>query len=310
MSRTYPRLGVIEFGKHLIESGDLDPIYIALDKLQLDPVTLNRWLLSYWCLYHAGTSSYLADAPTAGEFWERLRLAAENTEAAPVGGRWPRGHERRHWRGANAIKSYTALLARYRDRPEDMATYCATGDLPGQTTIATQTSFQAVSKRAQEHVAFGPWIAFKVADMLERVSGVAVSFDAAEVFMFDSPREAAESVWESFADEATTYKRKLAEQGIPWGQSDSDHAVCWSVAFLNQAFKGMLAPPRGFWSKAVARPIGLQEVETVLCKWKSHNNGHYPLNNDIREIRAGLAPWAERGGLARRFLDAMPKEVA
>lgn len=308
MSRTYPRLGVIEFGRTTIESGDLDPIYNALDKLQLDRVTLNRWLLAYWCLYHAGVSSFLAEQPTSAAFWTYLQAAAMNHEQipAPVGGRWPRGHERRHWRGQNAIKSYTALRERYRDRPEDMATYCAGSPrLPG----TGPEPFSAVTKRAQEHVAFGPWIGFKVADMLERCAGVPVSFDAAEVFMFDSPREAAELLWFTEAEDGQERAKQFAVAGIAGdvaklSKKESDHAVCWSVARLNTAFRDLPAPPRG------DRPIGLQEVETVLCKWKSHRSGHYPLLNDVREIRAGLAPWAERSPLARRFLDAMPKEAA
>ena len=55
------------------------------------------------------------------------------------------------------------------------------------------------------------------------------------------------------------------------------------------------------------RPVGLQEVETILCKWKSHMNGHYPLNNDIMEIRHGLKDWLPVSALARAFYDAMPE---
>lgn len=54
--------------------------------------------------------------------------------------------------------------------------------------------------------------------------------------------------------------------------------------------------------------MNIQEVETVLCKWKSHMNGHYPLWNDIREINGGLEPWAGRCSAARAFLNHMPKE--
>jgi hypothetical protein len=291
VSRTYARLDVVEFGRRTIESGDLDPIYNALDALQLDSTTLNRWLLAYWCLYHAGVASFLAEQPTPAAFWTYLQAAAMNHEQipAPVGGRWPRGHERRHWRGQNALKSYVALRERYRDEPEAMATYCATGDLHGQTSFATNETFASVTKRAQEHVAFGPWIGFKVADMAERVMGVPVFFDEREVFLFDSPREAAE----------TLYAEKFP--GVePHSKATP---ILWSLAYLKDAFKDLKAPPRG------DRPINVQEVETVLCKWKSHRSGHYPLNNDVREIRSGLVPWASVSPLARRFLDAMPKEA-
>lgn len=296
MSRTYPRLGVVEFGRRTIEAGDLDPIYNALVALQLDSKTLNRWLLAYWCLYHAGVSSFLAEQPTSAAFWTHLQAAAMNHEQipAPIGGRWPRGHERRHWRGANAIKSYTALAERYRDEPEAMATYCATGDLHGQLSFATNETFASVTKRAQEHVAFGPWIGFKVADMAERVMGVPVQFGLEEVFLFDSPREAALLLWK---------QRNPDQAEVEAGPRETQARVWSTVQHLLGEFDDLEAPPLG------DRPIGVQEVETVLCKWKSHLSGHYPLNNDVREIRAGLAPWAERSPLARRFLDAMPKET-
>lgn len=276
-SRTYARLSVEEFGRQLIESGDLDPIYIALSKLDLDSTTLNRWLLAYWCCYDAGVSCYLANRPTVGEFWEGLKRVAENRDQCPIGGRWRRGSERRHWRGVNAIKSYSNLIVRYSDRPEDMAAYCA-GVGP--------TTFAEVTKRAQEHVAFGPWIGFKIADMAERVMGVPVSFEEDEVFMFDSPREAALMLW----DQTTTMTTIHTEHT----------KITTVVQLLRDRFIDLRAPPTG------DRSIGVQEIETVLCKWKSHLNGHYPLFNDIREIREGLHPWAERGGLAKRFLAAMP----
>ena len=36
MSRNYPRLEIEPFGRHLIQSGDLDPIYIALARASFD----------------------------------------------------------------------------------------------------------------------------------------------------------------------------------------------------------------------------------------------------------------------------------
>lgn len=72
------------------------------------------------------------------------------------------------------------------------------------------------------------------------------------------------------------------------------------VAYLEETFSDLLAPP------LFDRPIGLQEVETVLCCWKSHMNGHYPLNNDIDEIQEGLRGW---GTAASAFSKMMPEPV-
>jgi hypothetical protein len=52
------------------------------------------------------------------------------------------------------------------------------------------------------------------------------------------------------------------------------------------------------------RPIGIQEVETVFCKWKSHCSGHYPPGKDSIEIREGLHNW---GDSAQEMIKHLPK---
>lgn len=281
----YEKLSIEAFGKHLLESSDLDPIYVALVEMKMNPVTLERWLLAYWCCYDSGVSSYIADALDAGEYWRRFRLMAENVLPSPLGGRWRRAAERRHWRGKNALASLDALEARYRYQPEGMARYCAIGneEVPVPATCAD------IMKRAREHVGFGPWIGFKIADMVERVMGVPVSFEQAEVFVFKDPLKAAEMFW----DQNFT----VGEDGV---RKSSSEILGWVVKHLTHEFRNIPAPPG--WD----RPVGLQEVETVLCKWKSHINGHYPLNNDLIEIRHHILPWVAHSKLATRFLAALP----
>jgi len=140
---------------------------------------------------------------------------------------------------------------------------------------------------------FGPWIAFKVADMLEACLGWPVDFAGSEVFMFDTPREAALMVWRD--------RFKLPARARPRVLSVVLEGV---VAWLLDEFKGAKAPP------SFRRGLGLQEVETILCKWKSHVGGHYPLGNDTNEFRHGLEPWAKVCETAARFRAALPKEAA
>lgn len=320
MKRDYPRLSIEGFGAQLLESGDLDPLYIALTRAELDENTLKRWLLAYWCLYSAGEASYLAqfEGPL---FFHWLEIAARNEVRSPVArnekptplNRWCRGHERRHWRGVNALRSFTNLNARYGRRPESFVDYVAGG----------APKFYAVSGRVQEHASFGPWIAFKVADMLDRVLGIPVSFEQAEVFMFDSPREAALDLWWLRSEDAKAARAEILDatgvdlgDNVDWNARPGDGngatgcilgkdaqaaAVQSSVDYLVKAFSvGWMAPPR------FDRPIGLQEVETILCKWKSHRNGHYPLWNDVDEIRVGLFRWRYVSPIAEKLYQAMP----
>lgn len=301
MSRAYPRLSIEDFGRHLLVSGDLDPVYIALAGMELDEAQRDRWLVAYWCLYHVGAACYLSER-TGRDFWMALRAAAtQNADQTPgldapvEGGRWPRGSERRHWRGEQARKAVGQLMGRYLDAPEAMVQGIASTRLYGKEQAEwddvglEQLPFRLVAARTQEHPSFGPWISFKVADMLDRLGIAPVSFDNAAVFMFDDPRKAALNLARLKGGLAPEVRFK-----------DEGRVINEVVDYLTGHFKGHTAPPLH------ERPVGLQEVETILCKWKSHMNGHYPLNNDIHEINEGLGTWAAHSDTAKAFLHAMP----
>jgi hypothetical protein len=280
MGRNYDRLSIEEFGAHLLDTGDLDPIYIALHKMELDNVTLSKWLVAYWCYYHAGVACHMA---TMGKdaYWQEMMRAAQNIEPAPTGGRWPRGHERRHFRGAQATDGIFSLQARHPSGPADMV-----AGFPALLGLGP-VPFKEISDRAQEERGFGPWISFKIADMLDRLDICPVSFEQAEVFMFKDPTEAALRLWR--------LKAGLNETAMP---KDKTKAITEVVNYLKLRFKDYTAPPRH------ERPVGLQEVETILCKWKSHMNGHYPLQNDTIEITAGVREW-DHNPIAHEFYGHM-----
>jgi hypothetical protein len=130
-------------------------------------------------------------------------------------------------------------------------------------------------------------MAFKVGDMLERVMGVPICFEDADVFMFDSP-----------------YKAALMQADMLIGNRDefpSDASrIKWVVDHLGQAYSDLAAPPH------FDRPIQLQEVETVLCKWKSSLSGHYPMGLDSRELLDNLHPfmWGKVSETAERLYKA------
>lgn len=278
------RLPIEQFGQQLLTTGDLDPVYIALHQLTGNVWSQDqtaRWLLAYWCTYHCGFACYVSES-TGEEFWAAMFESAQNVTRPPVGVRWPRGAERRHWRGAAAISSCESLRARYA-QPEEMLCYIAQVGAPGPQ------EYSAVAARAREHVGFGPWIAFKIADMIDRLGYATIAFDQPSIFMFDAPRESALRLFRERNNLPET--AKLNETKVIDGV----------VNYLTRHFANHKAPPR------YERPVGLQEVETILCKWKSHANGHYPLNNDIEEIRHGVAEWATVCRSAAAFNRAMPQ---
>lgn len=279
--RDYERLPIEKFGRHLITSGDLDPVYIALEKAILTEDQLHRWLIAYWCFYHCGVASYMSEF-TGMDFWREMLVAAHNDFIAPNGGRWPRAKERRHARGKQGVAMVADLRARYGDHPEAMVEELVARCKGG-------VEFGVLAKPVRSHTLFGPWIAFKVGDMLERVLDCPINFDNADIFMFKDPTQAALMLWRRKSGLPATAKPR--EEGV---------AIRKVVDYLRKEFRDLYAPPTN------DRPIALQEVETVLCKWKSHVRGHYPLNNDIDEIGADLKDW---GDTAETFAHFMPKAV-
>lgn len=268
-AQKYPRLDIVTFGNQLIASGDIDPIYVMLVESKIDQEQLKRWLVAYWCYYNAGFASYASEFE-GEKFWEVMHEASTNKTEAPIGGRWPRGKERRHYRGETSDISITKLRSKY-PTPEEFVEYL----LPKGFE-----HFLSVSQRVRQHYAFGDWIAFKVCDMLDRVLGAQIGFTEAEIFMFKDPEKAAFMLFDQ------QHPGILNRPGV---KPKREKILAAVTGGLYEAFKHHAAPPR------YDRQVNIQEVETVLCKWKSHMNGHYPVDNDIHEIREGLRPWADWG---------------
>ncbi len=250
-------MDIEDFGRALVTTGDLDPIYVILVRANLDPPILQRWLVAYWLFYHAGVSSRLAES----RGWMQYQTALDE--------KWPRGTERRHFRGDLAQSSLDALRQAY-SSPEAFYVHIAT---------TAPIDLAGVIERVKAHRGFGPWIAFKVADILERVCSIPLEFDQAAVFLFDSPAEAVDAVWE--------------QRVGPIKQSKIDTAGRRErvITGLLERLSDLRAPPTG------DRPLGLAEAETILCKWLSHIHGHYPIGKDAREIKhhlEGYGPLAER----------------
>jgi hypothetical protein len=255
--RTKTGMSLEDFGKALLDTRDLDPVYVVLWRAGLDRrgmtwPTLRKWLLAYWMFYHVGVASWIADGQELGledGYWTRMMEAAGSSA-------YPRGTERRHFRGAKAsaaVDWFRGQGLNYLFRPLLDR---------GSRSLTLEAVADTVTRWPQ----FGPWIAFKVADMLERLGMVPVEFSAEDVFrMFDSPRNGALEV-------AWRYSREKGE----------DDLLKWTYNHMVQLFGHYPAPPSG------NRRVNIQEFETILCKWHSHLTGHYHVGKDTHEIREAL----------------------
>lgn len=273
-------MAIEEFGEQLLLTNDLDPVYVALKSnyFQDHPDVLHRWLLAYWCFYHVGVASWMADR-TEKDFWEGMEVAARNQTPSPLGHQilWPRGAERRHFRGAAAIESVSRLKEKFPHPEKAVKWLCENARSLSYYGVNEPVTFSNISKLVQSWTGFGPWIAFKVADMMDRVLRVEIRFDQNPVVLYDPPREALKTV----ADQR-------------------EESIELTLLYLTSYFSTHLAPP------SLDRWCGVQEVETILCKWKSHQNGRYQIGHDIRELREGAGFWVKYSETARAFLDGMP----
>jgi Alpha-glutamyl/putrescinyl thymine pyrophosphorylase clade 2 len=272
----YEKLSPFEFGNQLLITEDLDPVYVILYNANLNQAQLRRWCVAYWCSYHAGVSSWISEHQN-DKFWSAMEIWGQNTVSSPIQTRWPRGRERRYFRGIQARNAIDRLQAKF-PHPESLIEwiYCD----------STNKTYTELSKRIQCLPMFGPWISFKVADMLERVFSLKVDFSDTAIYMYEEPYKAALLIY------------KLSGDNPNKTEEDQVKAV---AQLLENRFNHYQAPP------GYNRPVGPQEIETILCKWKSHYNGHYPIGLDTQELHHALREWQQVSTTAQHLLHLVPQ---
>ncbi len=284
---------VTEFGKELLRTGDLDPVYIAIHKAGLDEGTLHRLCLAYWCFYHLGLAAALAEIKQPKKFWEAMMKAAVNETSIDGTKPYPRGSERRHYRGAQAVSSMASLISLY---PKG-ATQAVEGFIKPKAVSQYGLerklvyTYSSVSRSVMQHRGFGEWIAFKIADMSERVLGYDTDFRDCFLGIYKDPRQGAAVAWLELNNDHHGHTK-------PWEFDISDSELKLTVDHYVKVFKKFNAPG------GRVRPVNVQEVETIFCKYKSHLKGHYPMGKDTKEIRHGLHGW---GHLAEQLSANLPK---
>jgi hypothetical protein len=261
----------INFGRDLIITEDLDPLYVGVFNAALSRSDLAAFLLTYWMFYNAGFSAMTVDrlrAAGAGAYWEAIARAAGDLTR--------RGTERRHFRGQKAVNAVATLSSWYADGPEEAVDYIASPDYTGISR------FTGIMERAQKWPQFGPWIAFKAADMIDCCGYNAVDSTGCDLAMYKTPVAGAELYAQLSA---------VAPHNV----------VRYAVNELELEYIDLYAPPK------FGRRVGIFEIETVLCKTKSAAGGHYHLGKDTVEIRHMLSH--SEGPTAAKILKCMPHVV-
>src|SRR5262249_10601877 len=142
-------------------------------RAQLPEPQLCRLLFAYLCFYNLGASAWLSEHE-GKDYWGWMEKAAANETPTPLGGRWPRGSERRHFRGTKCVDAVKRFTKRY--APE--------APVRGLTTLPTE---KMIIAQVCKWPMFGTWAGFKAADLVERVYGAPVKFDPNLRLMYDAP---------------------------------------------------------------------------------------------------------------------------
>ena len=246
-----------DFGADLILTYDLDPIYPMVVAADMDDDMRKRWCLAYWCFYHAGVSSVVAER-SSKYFYEEMRSQVTN--------KCPRGMERRYFYGNLAWNTI-----------EGLDNFGSPEQVVDMMTL--QSDFQSANVTIQEFYGFGSWIAWKIADMADRVLQIELDFSDTNLNMYKDPKQGA----------AYILKGDKHDHIDEW-------ELEWVVNWMEDEFAGLLAPP------FQDRPINIQEVETVLCKYKAHCFGFYPYGNDTIHVAKALPGW---GDLAQSMIPVL-----
>ena len=258
------KLPVLEFAKQLIDSRDLDPLYVILYRSQMEKEKLARWLVAYWCYYHAGLCCWIVDQK---DYWRVMEKVAE--------GDYPRGTERRHFRGELAVNGVSHLRKCFGSAGKVLEYLCL------------ETEAKGVKNKVESFYGFGLWIAWKVPDMIDRLGIQPITFYQTDLgWMFSASIKGAKLV---------------ATEELGGEQPTLIDTLISSHRYLIKYLSSRSAPP------LFDRGIGVQETETIFCKWKSHMNGHYPVGKDSIEIRHSLLRYA-RSRTAQSLLRVMRQE--
>lgn len=166
-----------ECSEKLIRTGELDPVYNlvahARDTLGID--WTQRFCMAHLMFYNVAESIILADVEEE-HFWFRV-LQGVHTR--------PRGQERRHYRGFNALSSIDSMRA---DPPGTVFQVPLAGNNPGLHTVYRNLD-------TAKYLGFGDYFRLKWTDLLDVTFKVDMDYTILPKYLFDGAAKGLESIW-------------------------------------------------------------------------------------------------------------------
>lgn len=234
---------IFTFVNEKLKIDDVEPMYTAIVRSRLPQSTRQKLCFAEGLADHLGLAARMAEAP---DFWRATNEYVSQGQ---------RGGARRHFRGATAKAALKTMEKRF----ADLGSFFS--NLP--------TDFFEARRFITELPQFGPFSAFKIADMAERTCDAVVDFSAVRL-----------------SDFAKFPKRGAALAAEYLGGGATPESVYASM--LNHHWNRK-APPH------YDRPLNAQEIETMFCNY-GHSKWHPPgyEASELRKLLLGYGKLAEK----------------
>lgn len=239
----------VKFAKHLIASEDIDPLYPVLKELQKDmPLKQQLWHSFLYVAWYNLPSATVAFNHCPEPSKRLLKV---------LNPKWPTGIERRNNRGGKVAQHIASYLETVRPFKAQYNWYTMGLKVAPDSVETREENWRVLNDRLQTLHGNGRWAAYKHCEVLRKVNGLPVQAPDMGQQNSSGPREGLAMLFGEIPGQTKEVIDELNAQG--------DLLV-------------RMLQKRGL-------EVGQEEVETVLCNWKSLMKGKYYVGHDIDELQ-------------------------
>jgi len=260
----------VTFGRHLVATKDIDPIYPlikwVIQDRRLDDEQAHWLVYLYLCAYNAPTAWAIFQEFNDPHFYSASVTESFKKWEAERRPRLRINIERRGLRGGKiveALEAYSCLVAGVPQRG-----WLETAD--GWLERDSKEAFSRLWNHVQMVPFVGRWAAFKWLDLLKHVLDYPIEFPDMRLAYCTGPRQALEELY----------------LGARSDRQDGPY-----IEWLDGVGKGLRTQVG-----SAGLSLTFDELETALCNFLSTMHGRYYIGHDIDECQGDLEVWS--GALA------------